>query len=293
MFKILITGSSGFVGREIYAHLSKNNDVSTLNRKSGTYQTDLSKKKPYFGRHFDIVIHCAGLAHQNESLKHFLVNVNGTKNLLGALEANLPSQFVFISTIAVYGVKTGNLLNEDTPILASDSYGMSKIQAEAEVVQWCAYNNVKLTILRLPLVVGKNAPGNLKDMIRAIKSNYYFNISGGIARKSMVLAEDVAKYILKAAEVGGIFNLTDGCHPNFNELSHLISIQFGKKIVPNMPLFVAKILAFIGDKVGPKFPINSNKLMKITSTLTFNDSKAREAFGWNPTPVLKGFKIHE
>jgi nucleoside-diphosphate-sugar epimerase len=293
LFKILITGSSGFVGREIYAHLSKNNDVSTLNRKSGTYQTDLSKKKPYFGRHFDIVIHCAGLAHQNESLKHFLVNVNGTKNLLGALEANLPSQFVFISTIAVYGVKTGNLLNEDTPILASDSYGMSKIQAEAEVVQWCAYNNVKLTILRLPLVVGKNAPGNLKDMIRAIKSNYYFNISGGIARKSMVLAEDVAKYILKAAEVGGIFNLTDGCHPNFNELSHLISIQFGKKIVPNMPLFVAKILAFIGDKVGPKFPINSNKLMKITSTLTFNDSKAREAFGWNPTPVLKGFKIHE
>jgi hypothetical protein len=31
--------------------------------------------------------------------------------------------------------------------------------------------------------------------------------------------------------------------------------------------------------------------LKITSTLTFDDSKARNAFGWKPTPVLEGFKI--
>jgi nucleoside-diphosphate-sugar epimerase len=109
----------------------------------------------------------------------------------------------------------------------------------------------------------------------------------------MVLASDISKFILAAAEVGGIYNLTDGCHPKFGELSRLISKQLGKRFVPNMPLFVAKLLAFIGDKMGPVFPINSDKLKKITSTLTFDDSKAREAFGWNPTPVLKGFNIHE
>jgi nucleoside-diphosphate-sugar epimerase len=142
-------------------------------------------------------------------------------------------------------------------------------------------------------VVGENPPGNLKAMIYGIKKGYYFNISGSAARKSMVLASDVAKFILKAAEVGGLYNLTDGYHPNFNELSHCIAKQINRNYLPNMPIFFAKILAFIGDAVGQKFPINTNNLNKISSTLTFDDSKAREAFGWNPTPVLKGFKIHE
>jgi hypothetical protein len=59
-----------------------------------------------------------------------------------------------------------------------------------------------------------------------------------------------------------------------------------------MPLFIANVLAKTGDILGNPFPINSNKLLKITSTLTFDDSKARVAFGWDPTPVLEGFKIN-
>ena len=128
-------------------------------------------------------------------------------------------------------------------------------------------------------------------MIKGIKKGYYFNINEGHARKSMVLADDVAKFILKAAEVGGIYNLTDGYHPSFYEISHLIANQLGKSYIPNMPNFIAKFLAKIGDLIGPKFPINTDKYLKITSDLTFDDSKAREAFGWDPTPVLKGFKI--
>jgi hypothetical protein len=42
---------------------------------------------------------------------------------------------------------------------------------------------------------------------------------------------------------------------------------------------------------GNNAPNNTNKLKKITSNLTFDDSLAREKLGWNPTPVLKGFKI--
>ena len=293
MRKILITGSSGFVGGEIYAQLSINNNVSTLNRKSGTYQTDLAKERPYFGRHFDIVIHCAGLAHQNENLMHFKVNVNGTKNLLSALEANLPAQFVFISTIAVYGAKTGNLLNEGTPILALDSYGKSKIQAEAEIVQWCGYNNVKLTILRLPLVVGKNAPGNLKDMIRAIQGNYYFNIAGGHARRSMVIVNDIALHILRAAEVGGTYNLSDGYNPSFAELSKYILGQIkGRKFVPSIPYIFAQVIARIGDLIKRNwFPINSIRLEKLTQDFTVDDSLARNNFGWSPEKVLESYIV--
>lgn len=51
--------------------------------------------------------------------------------------------------------------------------------------------------------------------------------------------------------------------------------------------------ALISDLFSAKAPLNSGKLCKITSDLTFDDSKAREAFCWNPTPVLNGFKISD
>lgn len=140
--------------------------------------------------------------------------------------------------------------------------------------------------------MGPDAPGNLGAMIKGIQKGYYFNIAGGKAKKRMVLAEDVAKNILKVAEIGGIYNLNDGYHPSFSELSNHIAFQLGKGKTMNMPLWLARIIANFGDLLGNKVPLNTNKLKKITSDLTFDDSKAREAFGWNPTPVLKGFKLN-
>jgi nucleoside-diphosphate-sugar epimerase len=107
----------------------------------------------------------------------------------------------------------------------------------------------------------------------------------------MVLAEDVAKFIVKVAAVGGTYNLTDGYHPSFSELSALIAQQLGKSKVYNLPLWITRAVAYFGDLLGDKFPLNSNKLNKICATLTFDDTKAREAFGWNPTRVLDGFKV--
>jgi hypothetical protein len=109
----------------------------------------------------------------------------------------------------------------------------------------------------------------------------------------MVLVSDVSRFILKASSTGGIYNLTDGYHPNFNELSHYIASQFSKKTILNLPLFFVRILAFFGDNIFYNFPINTIKLTKIISTLTFNDCKARNAFAWDPKPVLKEFKIYE
>jgi nucleoside-diphosphate-sugar epimerase len=54
---------------------------------------------------------------------------------------------------------------------------------------------------------------------------------------------------------------------------------------------MAKLLARIGDLLGGKSPINSNKLDKITKSLTFSNQKARRELGWKPTNVLENFKI--
>jgi len=298
MVNFLLTGSNGFLGK-VFLKVLNEKSFKTLSRISSDYNLDISNQIPEFKDKFEVVIHAAGKAHsidytKEQSIEFYNVNVLGTINLLeGLIKSNLPKQFIFISTVSVYGLIEGENINEESPLIAVDPYGKSKIEAESIIRKWCENHNIVCTILRLPLVVSANPPGNLRSMINAIRNNFYFNISDGVARKSMVLASDVAKFILKAAEVGGTYNLTDGFHPNFNELSNCIALQMGKKLVPNMPLFFANILAFIGDVVGQKFPINSNKLNKITSTLTFDDKKARLAFGWNPSPVLKGFNIHE
>jgi nucleoside-diphosphate-sugar epimerase len=294
---ILITGSNGFLGKEVYSFLKDEHVISELSNLYPGYSIRLDQEIPLFRGGFDVVLHIAGKAHigspkKNEMQEFYNVNVIGTQNLLAGLEkAGVPKQFVFISSVAVYGKDCGKNYDESTPLNAKDAYGKSKITAELIILNWCRKHNVICTILRLPLVVGINPPGNLGALINAIRGMYYFNISGGKARKSMVLAADIAKCILKVAEFGGIYNLTDGYHPSFNELSYCIAYQLGKKKPLNMPYWMARSIAYFGDLFGMEDSFNSRKLKKIISDLTFDDTKARKTFGWNPAPVLECFRI--
>ena len=294
---VLVTGANGFLGKHIVKSLVNDNDIKCLSRTNGDFKVSLENEIPNFGQKFDLVIHVAGKAHSvpktdDEKQSFFKVNVKGTENLLKGLEeAGFPKQFVFISSVSVYGVMSGYNINEENPLKAQDPYGNSKILAERLIQNWCKNNNIICTILRLPLLIGVNPPGNLGAMITGLKKGFYFNIAGGNVKKSMVLADDVSKVLLKVAAVGGVYNLTDGYHPSFYEMSHLINNQLGKGEISNIPIWVAKIFAFFGDIIWFNFPLNSDKLSKLNATLTFDDSKARQEFGWSPHSVLKEFKI--
>jgi nucleoside-diphosphate-sugar epimerase len=294
--KIIITGASGFLGRHLTSYF-KAEELITVGRKEATVIAHLEKDIPELPK-ADLVIHNAGKAHSvpktaAEAAEFFAVNVQGTRNLLGALSTQdkLPGAFVFISTIAVYGKDTGIYINEKEPLLALDPYGKSKIEAEELVNVWCTAHQIPFAILRLPLIAGTNPPGNLKSMINGIKKGYYFNIAGGKARKSMVLASSVPQAILPAVAAGGIYNLTDGHHPSFEELSEVIALQLGKKKPDSIPGSIATILASIGSLIGKKSPLTKKSYKKMINDLTFDDSKARSAFGWAPLSVIDNFKI--
>jgi nucleoside-diphosphate-sugar epimerase len=293
--KILLTGAGGFLGSIISKEISSLHEIFTLSRNSKDFAVDLSTDVPIFNCiNFDLVIHAAGLAHIIPTKLDVFhkVNVIGTQNLLMGLENSvIPKKLVFISSVAVYGEFVGDLLNESTPLRATDPYGKSKIEAEQLVISWCKKHKVSYTILRLPLIVGINPPGNLGAMIRGIRWGLYFNICGGTARKSMVLASDIAKFVTTAADVGGIYNLTDGRHPMIQDLSREIARNLGKRVPKNLPFWIVKLVAIVGDLIGNKAPINSLKLIKITCDLTFDDSKARVAFGWDPRPVLSNISF--
>lgn len=296
---ILLTGASGFLGKIIREELAKSDLVHTLGRDpNNDIVCDLSKEGFSTQQPYSLVVHCAGKAHSvpktaAEKEAFFQVNYEGTVRLCQSLSASgkPPARFVFISTVAVYGVEAGEGISEAHALAGTTPYAQSKIQAEALLADWCTQNGVTLSIVRLPLIAGPNPPGNLGAMINGIKTGKYLSIKGVNARKSVVMATDVAAIIPRMSEVGGIYNLTDSYHPTFPELEAVIAGQLGKGLPIGIPLWMAKMLGRIGDLAGNKAPINTLKLGKIISSLTFDDRKAQKELGWRPRRVLDEFKI--
>lgn len=292
--KVLLTGASGFLGSYMAKELS-GYSLDTLGRShSSTIKVDL--KKPFeLDTFYDLVIHCAGQAHfipkSKEEIESFKrINSDGTINLLDAFERP-PKVFVFISSVAVYGLDEGESIDENMSLCGKTPYARSKIEAEQSISKWCKEENVDLLILRLPLICGLNPPGNLRSMMKAIKRGFYFRIGAGGAKKSMVSAEDVAKLIASPNLTSGIYNLTDGIHPSVKETDSHIAKQFGKS-VRSLPTSFISIIAKVGD-VLPFFPLNSLRFNKLNSSLTFSDKKAREYLNWSPSSALKSLYFND
>lgn len=298
MKKVLLTGATGFLGHFLTKELKTNHEVVTMGMQGSDILADITQKVPDVSQQYDLVVHNAGKAHvvpksDAEAQAFFEVNFEGTRRFCESFErtANFPKFFVFISTVAVYGLETGKKISEDHPLNGQSPYAKSKIQAEGFLRQWCEKYGIKLLILRLPLVAGENPPGNLAAMINGIKKGFYFGIGGSKARKSVVLAEDVAHLISTwDGSTQGTFNLRGSQDPTFKQLEELICDQLGKKGVLKLPYWIAKSLALIGD-ITPKFPLNPDKLQKIVSDLTFDDSKAIKELNWSPRNVTEHFKI--
>lgn len=296
--KLLFTGASGFLGQNVKPLLEKQYEVKTVGlTDTNNFKVDLSKDIPALIETFDIVFHAAGKAHNvpnsdEEKKVFFDVNYQGTVNLCKALEeSTLPKAFIFVSTVAVYGVEFGDNISEDHLLKGKTPYALSKMQAEQFLTDWCAKNNVKLGIIRPSLIAGPNAPGNLGAMVNGIKTGKYLSIGGGTARKSVLMVEDIATLIPLLVEKGGIYNVCDDAQPSFRELETIIAKQLNKKLPNAIPFFVAKVMALVGDLLGSKAPINSLKLKKITESLTFSNEKAKKELGWKPINVLENYKI--
>ena len=298
MEKLLFTGGTGFLGRNIKPILDKTYEVTTI----GIIDADMIKANfatdvPNLPEKYDVVLHAAGKAHiypktEAERKSFFDVNLTGTIHLCDALEkVGAPKSFIFISTCGVYGLDNGNNITEEMPLLGEEPYQKSKIQAEEYLQKWCKRHGVVLTILRPSLLVGRGAPGNLGAMLRGIQKGFYLNIAGGKAKKSLLMADDIANIVELAKDKGGIYNVCDDYNPSFGELSKVMAKQLGKHSPISIPYWMAWCLAKIGDVLGDVWPINSQRLAKIVTDDIISNEKAKRELGWQPMDVLTNYKI--
>lgn len=299
--KVLITGGNGFLGRYFVKQWkSLGHEIFILGRgDDNDIKCDIKNEIPLINQNIDYVIHIAGKAHsvpksKEEENDFYNVNVNGTSNLLKGLEQKNLKGFMFISSVAVYGANEGTRITEDTELNAKDSYGKTKIEAEKKIIAWGFKNEVITSIIRPPLIIGKNAPGNLGRMITGIEKGRFFNIANGKAKRSVVLAEDLALFSTQLINIGGEYNLTDGKDASFAELSNVITKAKNKNKVKSMPLWLAKSIAILGDFTEMIFkkeaPFSTKKLKQMTTDLTFSSQKAN-TIGWRPKGVIENVEL--
>lgn len=297
MEKLLFTGGTGFLGSNIRLVLEQTYEVTTIGITSADMiQANLAAGVPDIQEYNDVVLHACGKAHvvpktEDEKQAFYDVNYQGTVNLCKALEnVGVPRSFIFISTLSVYGAKSGQGISEEHPLNGVSPYAKSKIMAEEYLTKWTEEHNVVLGILRPSLMAGPNPPGNLGAMIKSIEKGYYFNVGGGQARKSLLMVYDIANVVPLLVEKGGVYNICDDTNPSYGDLAELISKQLRKRKPLSIPLWMAKCAAKVGDVI-PKFPINGYRLKKLTDTYTYSNEKIKAALGWQPMSVLDNFKI--
>ena len=295
----LVTGARGFLGRHACDALrGVGCEVVPLDRTPPAQPDglvadltegppDLASKAP------DVVVHLASLvfhAAPGDAFERAIVG--GTRNLLAGLDARPtpPRSFIYASTVAIYGALEGELLAESTEAAATSPYGASKWKAERLVSQWAEERGVRAAMLRLPGIVGRGMVGTMTTLIDALARRRYVGIGPGTARRSLVLADEVAAALPALSEVDGPLHLTDRAHPSFVELEAAICRRLGRRRPWRIPGLAARAVGLVGDAVqalgmSPRFTTDTYK--RTTSTLTFDDTRAVRRIGWSPTPVVE------
>ncbi len=209
--KVLVTGASGFIGREIVSELSKLSNIEVIKvagKKSvgeDFYKINIAdradvKSLEKIGK-TDMLIHTAGLAHQfgkTTQEDFFAVNAEGTENI-GELAVKLEvKHFILISSVSVYGnpqnVKRG--IDENFECKPQGFYAESKFESEMFARKICEENKIPLTILRPVTVIGEGDVGNVSRLIETIDKKRFIWIGKGENSKSLIYKKDLAKACL-------------------------------------------------------------------------------------------------
>ena len=272
--KVLISGSNGFVG----AYLKKNflkegHYVESIGKSTNNnYSIDLQTSSLVLNNFYDLIIHTAAIVHDNnhannKNVDTIINDVNITLNFLKSLKSSNYNNFIFLSSVSVYGKIKGNLITENENLKFFSGYGASKLINEKVFSQ--VIPEKKLTIFRMPLVVGDCPKGNLKKMYDLISENKMILFKGNNAKKSIIYLQDLYLIIKNSHEkISGTFNIKS-CDLKFNIIAENKAKELQKKIlyVPISPiLFVFSILKFF------RFQKLITIIEKITSDLTFDNS---------------------
>lgn len=232
--RILITGKGSYIGSHIKAYFQnagiEADEADTLGDE--WMKADFSL--------YDTVVHVAAVVHQNAK--------NASENLFCKVNTELPlaiaeaaksrgvSQFIFISTMGVYGKgKTLNavdsIINRETPTAAVGGYGGSKLQAE-RLIKEIESDSFRVAIIRPPNVYGPGCRGNYIPLFRKLAMLTFFcPYAYTEIRQSMLYIDNLSELVrlIVVERSSGVYLPQDDVAPCAVEMIRLIRDICGKK----------------------------------------------------------------
>ena len=299
----LIIGGSGFVGSRLIAELDKTKCENLDKNKSPFYPEistigNITKATEIkIGKTISSVVLLAAEHRDDVSpiSLYYDVNVEGTKNVLKAMDLAGVKNLIFTSSVAIYGL---NKINPDEHHVEDpfNHYGKSKWEAELLIKDW--YENdpktKRVTILRPTVIFGERNRGNVYNLLKQISSGRFIMIGKGVNKKSMAYVGNIVAFIsnrLESSQDGyHVFNYSDKPDFSMNELTQLIEERTNVKLNKlKIPYFFGMIGGYCFDLISligrKKTAISSVRVKKFCATTQFDASKVHNVF--NPPFRLK------
>ncbi|MGZ0749372.1 NAD-dependent epimerase/dehydratase family protein [Kluyvera sichuanensis] len=305
--KVCFVGASGFVGTRLIELLKGDFHLKNVDKQQSHFFPELtvlgdvrdlnSMEAELAG--FDTVVLLAA-EHRDDvspTSLYYDVNVQGTRNVLAAMNKNGVKNIIFASSVAVYGLNKVNP-DESHPEDPFNHYGKSKWQAEEVLREW--YNEEpdarSLTIVRPTVIFGERNRGNVYNLLKQIAGGKFAMVGSGANYKSMAYVGKIVefiKYKLVNVEKGyQVYNYVDKPDLNMNQSVAEVEKSLDKKIPSvHLPYAAGMLGGFCFDLLskvtGKKYAISSVRVKKFCATTQFDATKVHSS-GFTAPYTLSG-----
>jgi nucleoside-diphosphate-sugar epimerase len=295
MSKLLLTGSSGFVGSNLIDAFHQDFELYGLDIiKSGkipeekAFGWDELKRLP----ELDAIIHLAGKAHDTsntvEEAEYFEVNLGLTKNIFDHFLNSSANKFIFFSSVkAVADSVEGEILTEDVIPNPMTPYGKSKLAAEAYIQSKPIPDHKSVFILRSCMIHGPGNKGNLNLLYKVVQKGIPWPLGAYNNQRSFASIRNVSyivRNLIEAPVPSGTYNVADDEPLSTNELVRLIAESLDRKPrVWDLPEGLISGLARSGDIL--RLPLNSERLKKLTESYVVSNEKIKSVLKIDKMPV--------
>ena len=293
--KCLVTGATGFIGRELCCQLSgRKLPFIALSRRGGSLVDGSSTIALNFEKEaidakllkgIDTVFHLAGIAHQHAiQSSYFQVNHQATLVTAEAAEAAGVKCFIYLSSVKAMGPATGTIPRTEADVTTpGNAYGLSKLQAETELQARFSSSKMAVIILRPALVYGSQPKGNLLSLRRAVRLGMPRPPEGGA--RSMIAVRDLVALMLQISEdtpVGlNTWIVSDGFEYSARKIYELMRRADGKgRGISWLPMWGWRFITSLVD--GLRSNTGDSSFSKMFGTELYSNAAIVEAIAWRP-----------